>query len=98
MSFAERFTADLRGAILTLLAAADCECSLAMLRASLATATMHDPAMDQLRMEIQWLADRGLVAQRKIDGVIEGVIVSERGQDVAHGRARVAGVAVAAHD
>ena len=93
-TFAEAFVADFRGSILTVLTAAGCECSLAMLRSSLDVATPHDPSMDQLRMEITWLSERGLVTQRRIDGVIEGVIVSERGQDVARGRARVPGVDV----
>lgn len=92
-SYSDLYTADLRGSILLMLEAADVETSLAVLRASLRRATPHDPAMDRLRTEISWLAQRGLVDQRRIDGVIEGVHVTERGRDVARGRTRVAGVA-----
>ena len=93
-TFSDRYVADLRGSILLVLCAAGCECSLAMLRASLAHAGPHNPGMDQLRMEIAWLEQRNLVRQRRIDGVVEGVIATERGDDVAHGRQAVAGVSV----
>ena len=92
-TYRDIYTADFRGSILVILDAADVETSLAILRASLRRATPHDPAMDRLRTEISWLAQRGLVDQRQIDGVVEGVHVTERGRDVAHGRLQVAGVA-----
>jgi len=94
MSFTETFTADFRGSILTMLAAAEGECSLAMLRAALAQATPHNPAMDTLKLEIDWLATRGLLTRRRLDGVIEGVMITERGQDVAARRLEMAGVDV----
>ena len=97
-NYSDIYAADFRGSILAILDAADCEVSLAVLRASLARATPHDPAMDRLRTEISWLAQRGLVDQRRIDGVIEGVHVTERGSDVAHGRLSVGGVAAPERD
>ncbi|MYA36639.1 MAG: hypothetical protein F4Y34_08245 [Gammaproteobacteria bacterium] len=93
MSYSDLYAADLRGSILVILDAADCETSLGVLRASLARATPHDPPMNRLGTEVSWLAQRGLVDQRKIDGVVEGVHIAERGRDVARGRERVGGVA-----
>ena len=94
MSFPEHFLADFRGSILLLLDAADCECSLAVLRATLAHATPHDPAMDVLKREVNWLAERGLVSPRKIDKVIDAVVITEAGNDVAHGRKSLGGVSI----
>ena len=97
-SYSDLYTADLRGSIILILDSAACEVSLAVLRASLARATPHDPPMDRLRTEISWLAQRGLVDQRRIDGVIEGVHITERGGDVARGRTTVGGIAPPDHD
>ena len=97
-SYNELYAADLRGSILLILDAADCEVSLAVLRASLARVTPHDPAMDRLRTEVSWLSQRGLLDRRRIDGVIEGVHITERGGDVARGRTTVGGIAPPDHD
>ena len=92
--YSDIYTADLRGSVLVILESADCETSLGILRTALARATPHNPALDTLRMELRWLANHSLVELRRIDGVIEGVIVTELGADVAHGRKDIAGVSL----
>ena len=92
-AYSERFAADLRRTVLAVLAAAMAETNLPILRAAVAESSPHDPSMAQLRAEIVWLADKGLVHMRRIGAAIEGCTITERGDDVAAGRERVMGVA-----
>jgi len=85
MSFSERYTADLRLMILEILQAAGEETSLALLKAAVSDASMHRPSSEDLVMEVSWLATRNLIVQRKISGVVDAVVITERGRDVAEG-------------
>ncbi|WP_241364227.1 VpaChn25_0724 family phage protein, partial [Pseudomonas aeruginosa] len=53
----------------------------------------HDPSRDQVKGELRWLEEQQLV---KIEDVSNGAVLvaklTERGADVAAGRARVDGV------
>lgn len=52
----------------------------------------HTASRDQIRTEIQWLAEQGLLTVEDIGAVLVATI-TERGADVARGRAQVPGVA-----
>lgn len=53
----------------------------------------HEPSRDQVKTELRWLEEQGLVAIESIsDGSVLLVTLTERGADVAAGRARVDGV------
>ena len=94
MTYSERYTADLRLAILQMLVAAGLETNVPILRASVEEATPHRPAASQLRQELAWLDERGLVTRRAIGASVAAATITERGEDVALGRERIAGVAV----
>ncbi|MNR17126.1 hypothetical protein D3C85_1337680 [compost metagenome] len=53
----------------------------------------HEPTRDQVKSELRWLQEQQLV---ELDEVADGAVllakVTERGADVAEGRARVDGV------
>lgn len=51
----------------------------------------HSPSRDQVKTEINWLADQGLVTVEDIGGLLIAR-VTEHGQDVAQGRTTVTGV------
>ena len=93
MTFSERFTADLRRTILEILSAAMAETNLTILRAAVTEASSHDPSASQVRAEIVWLSERGLLHMRHIGASIEGCTITERGEDVAKGREHLSGVA-----
>ncbi|NYT80891.1 ArsR family transcriptional regulator [Alcaligenaceae bacterium] len=62
-----------------------------VLRSALA-AWGHEPSRDHVRTQLRWLEEQGLVA---IEDIAQGVLLAtltDRGQDVAAGRARVDGV------
>ncbi|MFT4190852.1 MAG: ArsR family transcriptional regulator [Comamonas sp.] len=53
----------------------------------------HEPTRDQVKTELRWLAEQGLVEVESIgDGSVLIARLAERGQDVATGRAVVDGV------
>ncbi len=52
----------------------------------------HTPSRDQVATDLLWLHEQGLVASEQVGKVLV-VTLTERGQDVATGRARVPGVA-----
>ncbi len=91
-SYSEHYTADLRLAVLQVLTAAKYETNVSILKASLAEASQHRPSGDQLRQEITWLDERGLVTRRAIGATVEAATITERGEDVALGRSKVLGV------
>ena len=92
-AFSERHAADLRLAVLQVLAAAGLETNVPILRAAVEEAT-HRPAASLLRQELAWLDERGLVTRRAIGASVAAATITERGEDVALGRERIAGVAV----
>ncbi|NDY73972.1 ArsR family transcriptional regulator [Desulfobacter hydrogenophilus] len=49
------------------------------------------PSRDRVRTELSWLREQGLVRFDDDDGIIIAVL-TQRGNDVAHGRTRVPGV------
>lgn len=51
----------------------------------------HHPSRDQVRAELVWLGEQGLVAVDDIGSVLV-VTLTERGEDVAAGRSSVPGV------
>ena len=91
--FSSYYVADLRLAILQLLAASKCETNVSILKASIAEATPHQPAGDQVRQELIWLDERGLVVKRAIGATVSAATITERGEDVAYGRDTVTGIA-----
>lgn len=53
----------------------------------------HEPSRDQVKTELRWLEEQALVSIDSIgDGAVLLVTLTERGADVAAGRARVDGV------
>ncbi|WP_312679858.1 VpaChn25_0724 family phage protein [Stutzerimonas nitrititolerans] len=53
----------------------------------------HEPSRDQVKGELRWLEEQALVSIEAIgDGSVLLVTLTERGADVAAGRARVDGV------
>jgi hypothetical protein len=51
----------------------------------------HSPSRDQVKTELHWLQEQGLVAIDDVSDVLVATL-SERGADVASGRATVPGV------
>jgi Fe2+ or Zn2+ uptake regulation protein len=52
----------------------------------------HTPTRDQVKTELSWLAEQGLVTTSELTGAVVLATLTERGQDVASGRARCHGV------
>lgn len=52
----------------------------------------HAPTRDQVKTELRWLAEQGLITLDEVVSVLVCTL-AERGQDVAEGRAVVDGVA-----
>lgn len=52
----------------------------------------HTMTRDQVKTELRWLAEQGLLTVEDAGAVIVATL-NERGQDVADGRARVDGIA-----
>lgn len=92
-SYSRKYTADRRAAILEVLAAARAPANVAMLRTALEEVTLHRVGMDRVRADVRWLAERGLVVEEAEGMAISEVTITERGEDVAHGREQVFGVA-----
>ncbi|MDU9028722.1 VpaChn25_0724 family phage protein [Pseudomonas mediterranea] len=51
----------------------------------------HTASRDQIKTELQWLAEQGAVSLADIGPVLVATL-TERGQDIAAGRARVPGI------
>ncbi|AHL34744.1 hypothetical protein CD58_18400 [Pseudomonas brassicacearum] len=51
----------------------------------------HTASRDQVKTELQWLAEQGAVTLADIGPVLVATL-TERGQDIAAGRARVPGI------
>ena len=92
-TYSDLYTADLRRVVLDILDAAQGEVTVAILKSSVATVSHHSPGGDKLRMELDWLYQRGALTLRRIDGVIDAVVITERGADLANDRAGLLGVA-----
>ena len=52
----------------------------------------HSPTRDQVKTELRWLEEQGLIALEEVSSVLVCTL-KERGQDVAEGRSVVDGVA-----
>lgn len=91
ITFAEFLRRDIRLVILRLLA------EMPAYRANSSVLTMalerfgHAVSRDQVKGEIAWLAEQGLVTIDDLDAVLVATL-TERGQDVASARATVPGV------
>ncbi len=92
-TYSERNVAHLRLSMLRVLAAAGIETSVPVLRAAVEEATPHRPSAALLRQELAWLDERGLLTRRAIGASVAAATIAERGEDVALGRERLAGVA-----
>ena len=92
MTFSAILSADLRLAVLRLLAeAAGYDLSELVLSSALAQFG-HRPSGDVLRSELAWLEEQGLVTLRSA-GDVQVAELTSRGADAAAGRATVPGVA-----
>lgn len=91
-NFAEYLRHDIRLVILRVLA------ELPAYRANSSVLTMalerfgHAATRDQIKTELRWLEEQGLLSIDDIGAVLVATL-SERGSDVARGRAKVPGVA-----
>lgn len=92
-TFRQSLREDVRRVVLDLLEqAAGHDLSAAMIRVGLAEFG-HRPSADELNTELHWLAEQGYL---NIETRGEGILVAkltQRGADVAEGRAAVPGVA-----
>lgn len=90
MSLLRHISEDLRAAVLGLLQEAGCEANDYILRRAVGELG-HNPSVDQMRTELAWLAEQGLVTIRRV-GDFTVARLTSRGADVALGRADVPGV------
>ena len=90
MSLRNHIAEDLRAAVLGLLREAGCEANDYILRRAVGELG-HRPSRDQLRVELAWLAEQGLITTRRA-GDFTVARITSRGADVALGRADVPGV------
>lgn len=91
MSYAEIIEADRRLVILKVLEdGATYACNEHLLR-SLVGSFGHVVPADRLRTDLAWLAEQGLIDVREIGGV-QIATLTQRGLDVAQGRAHVPGI------
>ena len=72
---------DMRCAVLQVLAKVDAEISLPMLSATIGNVSPPRPSLERLNMDVRWLAARGLVTLRQIKGMIDAVVISQRGHE-----------------
>lgn len=52
----------------------------------------HGFSRDQIRSELDWLSEQGLIIVEENLGSVQVVKLTERGEDVAHGRVKTHGV------
>lgn len=91
MSYSDHFRAHLRLCMLRLLADAPASKANASILRSAASELGLESTRDQLNTEIRWLDEQGLVVTHEVGGLLVAEL-TERGADVAAGRARVDGV------
>lgn len=92
MSFQAHFMTHLRLMILrALVDAPGCVANASILK-SVSQSLGLPATRDQIHTAISWLAEQGLVDRTEV-GTLVVACLTERGQDVAEGRARVDGVA-----
>ena len=91
-SFRKFATEHLRLAVLQVLAADADYAHNELVLSSALEQLGHGVSRDQLRTELAWLAEQGLVSIEDVSGIRVARLLS-RGQDVAKGVARVPGVA-----
>lgn len=82
-----------RTALVVLSLSTDYRATLATLRKALSGAGFS-PSADVLRTEVSWLAEQGTIAVAE-EGPNLTVSLTERGEDIAAGRATVPGIAQA---
>lgn len=89
--FVQQQTEDRRLSILLLLVqSSGGQCNEALLHSALSTFG-HAPSFDQVKSDLAWLAEQGLVETHSLAGLMVAAIKA-RGEDVAAGRAVVPGV------
>ncbi|WP_439471325.1 VpaChn25_0724 family phage protein [Brevundimonas sp.] len=92
MSFVDHFMKHLRLTILRALNdAPGCSANASILK-TVAESLGLPATRDQMHTAIDWLAEQGLVTKESVLNLIVAKL-TERGRDVAEGRARVEGVA-----
>ena len=91
MSFSDFLRADVRLVLLRTLAEMPAYRSNSSVLASMLERYGHAVTRAQVRTELSWLAEQGLVRLEDVGGVAV-VTLAERGEDVATGRAVVPGI------
>lgn len=92
MDYADHFTAHLRITILRLLAAQPgYKCNSSLLTDA-ADSVGISTTRDKVKTELAWLREQGLVTVAAPDDRLMIATLTDRGLDVAEGRARVPGV------
>ncbi|HDY5341430.1 TPA: ArsR family transcriptional regulator [Klebsiella pneumoniae] len=91
MRYADYLREDQRLLILRILSEMPSYSSNSSIIWSVLTRYGHSPSRDQVRSELRWLEEQGLVTVDDIETVLVARL-SERGSDVAAGRAVVPGV------
>lgn len=90
-SFDDFATEDRRLVVLRLLSESNAATANEYLLQSALEQYGHSVGQDRLRADLAWLAEQGLVTVAQPGGVHVATL-TPRGDDVAHGRARVPGV------
>lgn len=90
-SFENHLAADRRLVILRLLADSTGYAANEFILQAILADLAHDVSSDKLRAELAWLHEQGLLTTGSVGGVTIATL-TERGLDVARGRARVPGV------
>jgi Fe2+ or Zn2+ uptake regulation protein len=92
VSYQQHFARHLRLAVLRLLAEApDYHLNHSILTDAVSSFGLS-ATRDQVRTELAWLAEQGLVTNEDLRGMLIVATLTERGLDVASGRATVPGV------
>lgn len=89
--FAEHVASDLRLRILQLLAQDIDYAVNEYILARALESVGHAVSRDHLRVQLDWLAEQGLITVENVSGVTVAKL-TVRGKDIAEGRARVSGV------
>ncbi len=91
MSYADFLRADLRLVTLRILTELPSYRGNSSVLTNLLDKLGHSATRDQVKTELRWLAEQGLLTLDEAGQVLVATL-TERGQDVAEGRARVDGV------
>lgn len=92
MPFDDFLRMDLRLVILRILSELPSYRSNSSVLCTLLERFGHAATRDQVKTELRWLCEQGLLGVEEASSVLVATL-SERGQDVAEGKARVDGVA-----